>query len=480
MNLFFLLATILVVGTVADDSSQLNCELGPDGTCLETAKPQKMKINMQPRLRISDIDQTNCVNGHERCDEWAEAGECTVNPFYMLVTCKKACNICERLRTDESGNTFMGIFYGVNQTIINDQDKEKIQESDLYMEQQLFNETMKQTMAVCRNENKDCTHWAARGECEKLPGYMNIHCAPACQSCHLLDINQRCPFDPNEPGALESGGLDLLFRRISEEYQGVTVHSSPKETFQGRPAPWIITLDDFLSEEEAKRIIELGYEFTFARSSDVGKIKADGSVEGKISSNRTSETTWCTQKCHTDPVITAVEERLEKLLQIPIGNAEYLQILKYEPNQFYGYHHDYIAFHRGRSCGVRILTAYLYLNDVEAGGGTQFTDMNLVVMPKRGRLLLWPSVLDDQPQSRDGATHHEALPVEQGIKYGVNAWVHYRNFRYVYQVHCSALFQPFLFFSLNFAVNHMRWVAPNHFTNPLETIDTKNSLLDIF
>ena len=55
-------------------------------------------------------------------------------------------------------------------------------------------------------------------------------------------------------------------------------------------------------------------------------------------------------------------------------------------------------------------------NDVEAGGGTNFPILDLTVMPKKGRVLIWPSVLDDNPNDKDDLTEHQALPVEKGIK----------------------------------------------------------------
>ena len=70
-------------------------------------------------------------------------------------------------------------------------------------------------------------------------------------------------------------------------------------------------------------------------------------------------------------------------------------------------HHDYIEHNYGRQQGVRILTSYLYLNDVEAGGGTLFTGLNITVMPKRGRALFWPSVRNDEPNEKDGRTNHQ-------------------------------------------------------------------------
>lgn len=93
-----------------------------------------------------------------------------------------------------------------------------------------------------------------------------------------------------------------------------------------------------------------------------------------------------------------------------------------------------ISLHRQQ--GVRIVTFYLYLNDVEAGGGTNFNQLNITVMPKVGRAVLWPSVLDEDPNKRDDRTHHQALPVEAGIKYGANAWFHLRDFKDPYHNNC--------------------------------------------
>jgi 2OG-Fe(II) oxygenase superfamily len=93
----------------------------------------------------------------------------------------------------------------------------------------------------------------------------------------------------------------------------------------------------------------------------------------------------------------------------------------------YEEHHDYIDIDLERQQGVRILTVYLYLNDVEAGGGTNFPKLNVTVMPKRGRALIWPSVRDDDPSEPDTRTDHQALPVMKGIKYGANLWYHQRD-----------------------------------------------------
>lgn len=126
--------------------------------------------------------------------------------------------------------------------------------------------------------------------------------------------------------------------------------------------PWVATLDNFLTEQEAERLIELGRNVGYERSTDVGEVFEDGSVERKLSTGRTSENAWClSDECLDDPVANAVYDRMENLTSIPSGNSEALQLLQYKPGQFYKNHHDYIPLDRERKQGVRILTVFLYL-----------------------------------------------------------------------------------------------------------------------
>jgi len=80
------------------------------------------------------------------------------------------------------------------------------------------------------------------------------------------------------------------------------------------------------------------------------------------------------------------------------------------------------------ACGPRILTFFLYLSDVADGGTTDFTDLDLSVAPKRGRALLWPSVLDADPTAVDWRTRHRAAPVVKGTKFAANHWIHLFNY----------------------------------------------------
>ena len=85
---------------------------------------------------------------------------------------------------------------------------------------------------------------------------------------------------------------------------------------------------------------------------------------------------------------------------------------------FFQTHNDYIPYQLNRPCGVRVLTFYIYLNDVEEGGGTNFPHIDATVSPKRGRAVLWPSVFNEDPHIKDTRSDHQAMPVIQGVKYG--------------------------------------------------------------
>ena len=70
---------------------------------------------------------------------------------------------------------------------------------------------------------------------------------------------------------------------------------------------------------------------------------------------------------------------------IPQNNYESFQILEYQEGQFYRSHHDSSGKNKDKATGHRILTFFLYLNDVEEGGETRFTSLDISVKPKKVR-----------------------------------------------------------------------------------------------
>jgi prolyl 4-hydroxylase len=201
---------------------------------------------------------------------------------------------------------------------------------------------------LCKNEHESCTIWAIQGECDANAAYMKKTCAPVCHSCQHLSVEHRCPINPEAPHAwTHAGDLDHMFRKLSAEpylsRHSVQVLSSPETN-----GPWVITMEDVVTEEEAIRLIDLGAEKGYARSSDVGALKADGTFVESISSGRTSSNAWCQHECYKDGTAKTVAERISNFTGIAEMHSEFLQLLQYEKGQFYKTHHDYIPHEKKR------------------------------------------------------------------------------------------------------------------------------------
>jgi prolyl 4-hydroxylase len=407
-------------------------------------------------------DEEACLDDHEKCAKWADIGECKSNPKWMKEHCAKSCHSCGKYRnkqpktateeataqvkttpttdTEDLGTKVSADFGEVQTATGKDREKvlERINSTVAYLASDDVMNMPEKVREGCKNQHALCSFWQLVGECEVNKAYMATNCAPACHSCHLIDFASRCPKLPIDTvPALEPGDLDAMFTRIVDTAPGnqtnvstnpdmppytVTVHSSPDDN--GRP--WVISFENFLTADEVAALIQHGYEEEYKRSEDVGEEQLDGSFSSTKSSDRTSENAWCSAQkgCRYKEVPQRILDRMSAVVGIPESNSEDLQLLKYEAGQFYHTHHDYIPHQKDRNCGPRILTFFLYLSDVVKGGGTNFPDLGITIQPKTGRALLWPSTLNDKPMEKDKRTKHQALPVEEGVKFGANAWIH--------------------------------------------------------
>ena len=275
---------------------------------------------------------------------------------------------------------------------------------------------------------------AARGACKSAPGWMIVHCCDSCDeelnASELLDAEVRCTREQlNMTGpAWQPGDLDKLFADWVtddqfKQYSPVVI-SSPDAKHGGVDGPWIITFDTFLTDYESDQIWEGGQLAGFDRSTDQGKSNEFGEQEQIISKTRTSSNAWCTDKCERQPGVQSATTKIESVTGIPRMNYESFQVLEYQPNQFYRMHHDSSAGKDESMAGHRILTFFLYLSDVEEGGETRFTKLGLDVKPRKGKALIWPSVLNDNPLKWDSRMYHEARDVIRGEKRAANHWIH--------------------------------------------------------
>lgn len=282
----------------------------------------------------------------------------------------------------------------------------------------------------------DCKAWAGGGECKNNPEFMLKNCAGSCAALDFArqKYNRRCPKPSNYTEALPAGKMASIFSRIMEDFKEL----EPEEISSDPP---VILFHKFLRDSEAEAFVKHG-RGRYEKSLGVG-MKADGTMGDVATEIRTSSHGWCQHPaCLNDPEVQRVTGRVADITQTPPENAEYAQLVYYngDGQQFYRRHSDYIEGDEHKLPGVRIFTLFAYLNDVPEGGGTTFTDLPtgpVTFQPEKGKAVLWPSVLADSPHAKDDRTHHEALPVTKGEKFGANFWIHQYDFKGPHSKGCT-------------------------------------------
>jgi prolyl 4-hydroxylase len=435
---------------------------------LELIQKTQRYVNEQVNTESKfDNVRNRCRNMHESCTYWSLIGECNKNSDYMNTQCAPACQSCHPLHVEASyplnheDNITLGSDIGIIQSIHDDQYKDKIliliEKTRRYIEEQVHVESQNDKVRnLCRNKHTSCTYWSLLGECDTNPDYMQKQCAPVCHSCDQLHVETRCLINESIAKVFEHpNDLNDFYERIVNDkyYQtqyNVTVLSRPYYAIGDGPKTnvtyrvngiWVVQFDNIVHETEAQRLIELGKEEGYERSADVGIEKEDGTYDRSIHDRRTSSNAWCISDiCFNDTVSHHVRDRIENITNISRMNYESFQILQYVANQYYLEHNDFIDYQIDRQSGSRILTFYIYLNTIpeHGGGGTNFPLLNITVQPKLGRAILWPSIHNHAPMRKDMLSNHQALPVLDGyVKYGINAWIHQRDYQTALKIGCT-------------------------------------------
>ncbi|KAL3802627.1 hypothetical protein HJC23_011951, partial [Cyclotella cryptica] len=402
-------------------------------------------------------NEEECLDTNENCDLWASVGECEVNPGYMHVNCPVSCGTCRHVRAVESEERALLIEevakYGERQRVEGEHAVATLQvlrETIHYMQTILPN-MPPEIINKCINREDLCAFWSSIGECTNNPEFMSQYCGPSCQNCGVAVIPP-CP-PPGVVPAVVPGGLNDLFGRIVANAPGnntildveeemtnytVHVHSRPGSNKRGiintqldmQQDPWIITLDNFLTEDECAALIEHGHKVGYIPRYDNVEVLPDGSSVSLESETPVISTAWCDypNNCRSEDIPQRIHDRIAKVTGIMVGNSEDFQISKYETGQVIDIHHDYVDAQQNRRCGPRILTFLLYLSDVDGGGETIFPYFGITVKPKLGRALLWPNVFHSDPKTKDKRMVHGAKSVVKGQKFVANAWLHLYEF----------------------------------------------------
>jgi|TARA_B110000285_G_C14760015_1_gene439115 prolyl 4-hydroxylase len=191
------------------------------------------------------------------------------------------------------------------------------------------------------------------------------------------------------------------------------------------PDPIVYVVDDFLSDDECHEFINYS-KSKLQRATVVGLNK-----EQKLDS-RTNKFAWLEHDA--SEIIHEVSKRLSILVQMPIRNAEMFQVVHYESGTEYKPHFDSFdkATELGKKYwkpgGQRMITALIYLNNVEDGGATYFPELDVLIKPKKGNVLVFHNTIQETTNIHPKSLH-AGMPVSNGEKWAANLWFR-ENLRY--------------------------------------------------
>ena len=221
----------------------------------------------------------------------------------------------------------------------------------------------------------------------------------------LSRLFERSPVDERaDPAVLSAIGV-----RVRERLLG-----NPKVETPGGNKADLFLLPGFLSAPECRKLI----------ATIDSHVQPSVLFSEKVApKGRTSSTHFFSQELRETRALAA---KIGAVTGISPEHAEPLQGQCYRIGEEYRHHRDHFRLDRPhwqierRRGGQRSWTAMVYLNAVEAGGETEFPELDLKISPQPGLLVLWDNM--NRKGHPNPATRHAALPVIAGQKYVVTQW----------------------------------------------------------
>jgi prolyl 4-hydroxylase len=231
------------------------------------------------------------------------------------------------------------------------------------------------------------------------------------------------PVDVNIPASLLENHPDrFALSRLGAKVRARLASNPAVYKFPVEKAE-IWAVGDFLSARDCARMVEL--------VDDVAQpSKTFEMDDGKVYGPR-FRTSYSGDVDPWDPFIQRIQRRIDDLLGIDPSFGETVQGQRYEVGQEFRSHFDWFPpdapywpreMTRG---GQRSFTTMAFLNDVEAGGTTDFTAIGLSIEPKPGVLLIWNNATPEGVPNK--WTMHAGMPVLAGTKYIITKWYRTRK-----------------------------------------------------
>lgn len=187
----------------------------------------------------------------------------------------------------------------------------------------------------------------------------------------------------------------------------------------------LMLIENLLSSDDCEYLINKS-DGHFLTSKVLSEIGGD-----EISNDRTSQSYFINEN---DYKIKEIKNKIFRFLSENIDKnknwekyTENTQIVKYEVGQQYKTHYDYFPnnYLLKINNNQRQYTIFIYLNDVDDGGETEFPNLGIKIKPKKGSALFWKNCND--PENCFANSLHQGLPPIVGKKYGMNVWMRFNE-----------------------------------------------------
>lgn len=175
----------------------------------------------------------------------------------------------------------------------------------------------------------------------------------------------------------------------------------------------IYIIDDFLSQDDCKRLLNLVD----------GNYQASSVVRFNGDKNFRNSATFFFKET------TDIDFKIANILGVSLNNSEYCQIHHYKKDQQFKLHNDFFTYEDKKELnhgGQRTWTFIIFLNDVEDGGETYFPHFDKKIKPKQGRALFWNNLNSNHEPNEKML--HAGLPVINGNKYILTKFFRTKNY----------------------------------------------------
>lgn len=178
----------------------------------------------------------------------------------------------------------------------------------------------------------------------------------------------------------------------------------------------IYQIPNFLTPDECNHLCE-----RIDQHSQRSEVAGAGNQSTTYTSSRTSQSVSFS---NSDPSIQPINTRIADEVGYPLNHGETLQGHVYQEGQEFKDHNDFFVgdgfINHCLASGQRTWTVMVYLNDVAAGGHTEFPEIGRSFAPKKGTAVIWKN--SDGQGTENAATLHCGAPVLKGKKYIITKW----------------------------------------------------------